>query len=72
MLIDVLCDLDACPYTASSQTLLLGVSAPSENPARPSHDQPTKAATTRLRYHWNDFFIRGPFFLSADSLDGFT
>ena len=21
----------------------------------------TKAATTRLRYHWNDFFIRGPF-----------
>ena len=32
----------------------------------------TKAATTRLRYHWNDFFIRGPLFLSADSLDGFT
>ena len=22
----------------------------------------TKAATTRLRYHWNDFFTRGSFF----------
>ena len=71
MLIDVLYDLDACPSTASSQTLLLGVSAPSENPARPSHNQqqrqqPHAYATIGM------ISLSVDLFLSADSLDGFT
>ena len=68
---DALCGLDACPSTASSQILLLGVSAPSENPARPSHNQqwrqqPHVYVTIRM------ISLSVDLFLSADSLDGFT
>ena len=68
------CNADRCPYVASMLAHPLrptklpcwAVSPPSEGFQQDQATTNNEGSNHTLRYHWNDFFIRGPF-LSADS-----